>query len=94
MPEVTLITILDADKEGILRSTTSLIQIIGRAARNPDSEVILYADQWTESMIKALWETYRRRSIQMDFNTKHGISPSVAISNIKSLDVVRTDEDL
>ena len=94
LPEVTLITILDADKEGILRSTTSLIQIIGRAARNPDSEVILYADQWTESMIKALWETYRRRSIQMDFNTKHGISPSVAISNIKSLDVVRTDEDL
>jgi excinuclease ABC subunit B len=94
LPEVSLITILDADKEGFLRSTTSLIQIIWRAARNPDSEVILYADQRTESMIKALWETYRRRSIQMHFNTAHGITPSVAISNIKSLDVVRTDDDL
>ena len=92
LPEVSLITILDADKEWFLRSTTSLIQIIWRAARNPDSEVILYADQRTESMIKALWETYRRRSVQMDFNTKHGITPSMAISNIKNLDIVKTDE--
>lgn len=94
LPEVSLITILDADKEWFLRSTTSLIQIIWRAARNPDSEVILYADQRTESMIKALWETYRRRSVQMAFNEKNGITPSVAISNIKSLDIVKTDEDL
>lgn len=94
LPEVSLITILDADKEWFLRSTTSLIQIIWRAARNPDSEVILYADQRTESIIKALWETYRRRSVQMNFNKENGITPSVAISNIKDLDVVKTDDDL
>ncbi|MEI7477124.1 MAG: UvrB/UvrC motif-containing protein [bacterium] len=70
------------------------MQIIGRAARNPDSEVILYADQRTESMIKALWETYRRRAIQVAFNVAHGITPEKAISNIKNLDVVKTDEDL
>jgi excinuclease ABC subunit B len=68
---VTLIAVLDADKEGFLRSATSLVQIIGRAARNPNSEVILYADNFTESMLKALWETYRRRSIQEKFNQKH-----------------------
>lgn len=71
-----------------------MIQIIGRAARNPDSEVILYADQWTESMIKALRETYRRRTIQIAFNTAQGIKPTVAISNIKNLDIVKTDESL
>lgn len=71
LPEVTLIGVLDADKEGFLRSTTSLIQIIGRAARNPNSEVILYADGFTESMLKALWESYRRRNIQEKFNQKH-----------------------
>jgi excinuclease ABC subunit B len=71
LPEVSLIAVLDADKEGFLRSTTSLVQIIGRAARNPASEVILYADNFTESMLKALWETYRRRSIQEKHNTKH-----------------------
>ena len=54
-----------------MRSTTSLIQIIGRASRNPDSEVILYADQFTESMVKAMWETYRRREIQSKFNEEH-----------------------
>lgn len=70
LPEVTLIGVLDADKEGFLRSTTSLVQIIGRAARNPKSEVILYADAFTESMLKALWETYRRRSIQESYNKK------------------------
>ena len=68
LPEVTLIWVLDADKEWFLRSTTSLIQIIWRAARNPNSEVILYADTFTESMIKALRETYRRRNIQEKFN--------------------------
>jgi excinuclease ABC subunit B len=62
---------MESDKEGFLRSTTSLIQIIGRAARNPKSEVILYADTFTESIIKALRETYRRRNIQEKFNKKH-----------------------
>ncbi|HMT01174.1 MAG TPA: helicase-related protein [Candidatus Absconditabacterales bacterium] len=94
MPEVSLIAILDADKEGFLRSTTSLVQIIGRAARNPDSEVILYADHLTESMTKALRETYRRRNIQIAHNKKHGINPSIAISNVKGLEVVKTDDVL
>lgn len=94
LPEVTFIAILDADKEGFLRSVTSLIQIIGRAARNPDSEVILYADQMTESMTKALYETYRRRHIQQLHNEANDISPSMAISNIKNLDTVKTDADL
>lgn len=94
LPEVTFIGILDADKEGFLRSTTSLIQIIGRAARNPHSEVILYADSMTESMTKALYETYRRRHIQMNYNTEHNITPSIALSNVKSLESVKTDEDL
>jgi uvrABC system protein B len=62
---------LDTDKEGFLRSTTSLIQIIGRAARNPNSEVVLYADAFTESMLKSLRETYRRREIQQNFNQKN-----------------------
>lgn len=94
LPEVSLIAILDADKEGFLRSTTSLIQIIGRAARNPHSEVVLYADNFTESIVKALWETYRRRKVQMEHNTKHGINPEKAVSNAKDLEVVKTDEDL
>ncbi|MFA6256674.1 MAG: UvrB/UvrC motif-containing protein, partial [Candidatus Absconditabacterales bacterium] len=91
---VTLLAILDADKEGFLRSTTSLIQIIGRASRNPNSEVILYSDNFTESMIKALRETYRRRGIQDTYNKKHHITPEKAESNIKGLDVVKTDEVL
>jgi len=94
LPEVTLIWVLDADKEGFLRSTTSLVQIIGRAAWNPKSEVILYADTFTESMIKALWETYRRRKIQDDFNKKHWITPTLATSNVKLLETVKTDEEL
>ncbi|MDR0282735.1 MAG: UvrB/UvrC motif-containing protein [Candidatus Peribacteria bacterium] len=94
LPEVTLIAVLDADREGFLRSTTSLIQIIGRAARNPDSEVILYADNFTESMLKALRETYRRRSIQEKFNKKHSITPTAAQSNVKDLEIVKTDEEL
>lgn len=94
LPEVTLIGVLDADKEGFLRSTTSLIQIIGRAARNPNSEVVLYADVFTESMVKSLRETYRRREIQQDFNEKHRISPSVALSNVKNLESVKTDLNL
>lgn len=94
LPEVTLIWVLDADKEGFLRSTTSLIQIIGRAARNPNSEVILYADAFTESMLKSLRETYRRRDIQQKFNELHGITPSVALSNVKNLESVKTDLNL
>ena len=94
LPEVTLIWVLDADKEWFLRSTTSLVQIIWRAARNPNSEVILYADAFTESMIKALWETYRRRNIQEKFNKEHWITPTLASSNVKSLETVKTDLDL
>ncbi len=94
LPEVTLLAILDADKEWFLRSTTSLIQIIGRASRNPDSEVVLYSDNFTESMIKALRETYRRRNIQKSFNKQHHITPEKAESNVKWLHVVKTDEVL
>lgn len=94
LPEVSFLAILDADKEWFLRSTTSLIQIIGRASRNPDSEVVLYADHFTESMIKSMRETYRRRKTQDEFNKKHGITPSKATSNIKNLESVRTDQDL
>lgn len=94
LPEVTFIAILDADKEWFLRSSTSLVQIIWRAARNPDSQVVLYADNFTQSLTKALWETYRRRKIQDDYNQKHWINPQKAYSNIKSLDVVKTDENL
>ncbi|MFA5747788.1 MAG: helicase-related protein [Candidatus Absconditabacterales bacterium] len=94
LPEVTFIAILDSDKQGFLRSTTSLIQIIGRASRNPNSEVILYADSFTEAMIKSLRETYRRRKIQQNFNTKNHITPQIAESNVKQLESVKTDEVL
>jgi len=77
-----------------LRSTTSLIQIIGRASRNPHSEVILYADNFTESIVKSLRETYRRRQIQQNYNKKHNIKPTKADSNVKNLETVKTDNDL
>ncbi|HEU4487944.1 MAG TPA: excinuclease ABC subunit UvrB, partial [Actinomycetota bacterium] len=75
LPEVSLVAILDADKEGYLRSQTSLIQTIGRAARNVDGEVIMYADEVTDSMRRAISETQRRRQIQLDYNREHGIDP-------------------
>ncbi|MFZ2484492.1 MAG: excinuclease ABC subunit UvrB [Minisyncoccia bacterium] len=85
LPEVTLIGILDADKEGFLRSDTSLIQIIGRAARNVLGRVILYADTMTGSMERAIGETSRRRSIQVTYNKKHGITPKTIIKKIKDI---------
>ena len=82
IPEVSLITILDADKEGFLRSETSLIQTIGRAARNSEGHVIMYGDKITGSMKKAIDETERRRKIQEGFNEKHGITPTTIKKNI------------
>lgn len=82
IPEVSLITILDADKEGFLRSETSLIQTIGRAARNSEGHVIMYGDTITGSMRRAIDETERRRSIQENFNEKHGITPTTIKKNI------------
>ena len=90
IPEVSLIAILDADKEGFLRSERSLIQIIGRAARNAQGKVIMYADQITQSMRKALDETARRREIQIAYNEAHGITPKTIIKPIH--DVVRSKE--
>ena len=85
LPEVALIGILDADKEGFLRSETSLIQIIGRAARNVEGRVILYADKVTRSMKFAIDETNRRRKIQVEYNKKHGITPKTIIKSIKDI---------
>ena len=75
LPEVSLVAILDADKEGFLRSETALVQTIGRAARHEDARVILYADKVTGSMRRAMDETVRRRKEQEEFNSKHGITP-------------------
>jgi len=75
LPEVSLVAILDADKEGFLRGETSLIQTIGRAARNVDGQVVMYADRMTDSMKKAIFETHRRRALQQEYNREHGIDP-------------------
>lgn len=85
LPEVSLVAILDADKEGFLRSETALIQTIGRAARNADGKVIMYADCVTPSMEKAISETYRRREIQMEYNKKHNIVPKTIKKGVRDI---------
>ena len=85
IPEVALVAILDADKEGFLRSETSLIQTIGRAARNSESRVIMYADNITKSMDKAMKETERRRKIQIEYNEKNGITPQTIIKDVREV---------
>ena len=85
LPEVSLIAILDADKEGFLRAETSLIQTIGRAARNEHGKVIMYADTVTGSMERAIRETNRRRAIQEKYNKEHGITPKTVIKGIRDL---------
>jgi len=94
IPEVSLITILDADKEGFLRSETSLIQIIGRAARNSNGKVIMYADNVTKSMENAITETFRRRAIQNQYNIDHNIVPKTIKKVINEAFVITKEEDI
>ena len=99
IPEITLVAILDADKEGFLRSETSLIQTIGRAARNSEGHVIMYADTMTDSMKNAIAETERRRKIQMEYNEAHGITPVTIRKAVREListsrEVARTEQRL
>ncbi|HEV8421430.1 MAG TPA: helicase-related protein, partial [Actinomycetota bacterium] len=85
LPEVSLVAILDADKEGFLRSETSLIQTIGRAARNVEGKVLMYADTVTDSMKHAISETTRRRKIQMEYNQEHGIDPQTIRKKVSDI---------
>ena len=94
IPEVSLICIMDADKQGFLRSTRSLIQTIGRAARNASGKVIMYADNMSDSMKEAISETERRRKIQEDYNIKHGITPKTIIKEIRALISNEGDKDI
>jgi excinuclease ABC subunit B len=93
IPEVSLVAIFDADKEGFLRSETSLIQTCGRAARNQNGEVIMYADFVTPSMQRAIEETERRRSIQDTFNKEHGIVPETVKKSVRDVLMISTPED-
>jgi hypothetical protein len=97
LPEVSLVAILDADKEGFLRSETSMIQTIGRAARNADGMVIMYADSVTPSMERAIMETERRRGIQQAYNEAHGIVPKTIVKELHDsgvLEISRKDDDV
>ena len=85
IPEITLVAILDADKEGFLRSETSLIQTVGRAARNAEGHVIMYADTMTDSMERTISETDRRRKLQMEYNKEHGITPTTIKKAVRDL---------
>ena len=94
LPEVGLVAILDADKEGFLRSETSLVQTIGRAARNAEGRVIMYADQMTDSLERAISETNRRRAIQQRFNEEHNITPQTVTAKVHELlEVSRSAEE-
>ena len=93
IPEVSLVAILDADKEGFLRSDRSLIQTIGRAARNAEGEVIMYADEVTRSIEKAIYETERRRAIQQKYNEEHGIIPKTIIKKVSDIIEISTHSD-
>ncbi len=94
IPEVSLVAILDADKEGFLRSERSLIQTIGRAARNTEGKVIMYADELTDSMEKAISETNRRRKIQMEYNKEHGITPQTIKKSVREVIKASMIEDM
>ena len=94
IPEVTLVAILDADKEGFLRSETSLIQTVGRAARNSEGKVIMYADSVTGSMERAITETERRREIQIEFNKKHNITPKTIIKEVRNVLEITSKEKI
>src|SRR5215207_5474240 len=94
LPEVSLVAILDADKEGFLRSESSLIQTMGRAARNANGTAILYADKMTDSMKRAVGETERRRAIQEEYNEQHGIDPQTVRKQVTDiLEMLRGDAD-
>lgn len=93
IPEVSLVAILDADKEGFLRSETSLVQTVGRAARNAQGKVIMYADQVTPSMEAAIKETYRRREIQLTYNQEHGIVPQTIKKDVREILEISAKED-